>query len=75
MTLFTIRLKAMNAVTDDQINGLLSGMQYLHTQDELRQILTDGYPSNVVEHIREEFVPEISNLLTSLGLEHEVMPE
>lgn len=75
MKLFTIRLNAMKTIADQQLDGLMSDMQYLHTRDELRQILTNGHASNAAEHIKEEYVSEITDLLISLGLEHEVVAE
>ena len=75
MNLSTIRLNAMDSITDQQLDGLMAEMRYLHTRDALRQILTDGHASNAAEHIKEEYVAEITDLLTSLELEHEVIPE
>ena len=65
----------MDSITDEQLDGLMAEMRYLHTRDELRVILTDGHASNAAEHIKEAYVLEITDLLTSLGLDHEIIPE
>lgn len=75
MNLFTIRLRAMHSINDEQLDGLMTEMQYLHSRDDLRQILTDGHASNAAEHIKEENVTEITDFLASIGLEYELIAE
>lgn len=75
MKLFTIQMRAMSEITERQLTGLLSGLRYRETPASMRAILTDGSPSNAAEHIKEQYVSEITDVLDSLGLEYDLIAE
>ena len=65
----------MTKIAEWQLTGLLTQLRYAETPYSMRAILTDGTPSNVAEHIKKEFVCEITNVLESLDLEYEIISE